>query len=411
MNKPVIEISHLTKKYQLGQRDSFHNLRESFTSVFSFKKPVKPTFLALDDISLSIKQGDRVGIIGRNGAGKSTLLKILSQITPPTSGKITMHGRVASLLEVGTGFHLELTGRENIFLNGAILGMTRREIAKNFDQIVAFSEIEQFLDTPVKRYSSGMFVRLAFSVAAHLQSEILIVDEVLAVGDREFQKKCLGKMEEIGKKGRTVLFVSHNMATIKELCTKAILLDHGKLIGMGQTDEIVQNYLETGDDHSRSAVDFNTYSSQRTTSRNTSFKFQSLKITTGKNKPSATIGIRDPFEIEVTGKLLKPTPDLYLSLTLNSALGFPICTLHASNHEDKIGKKSGNLSVKFVFDNNLLGPGLYTLGLNAEGTDVRDTIPNCLSFTVDHFSNRNNEALSSSFEGIILYPYKKEVII
>lgn len=203
-------------------------------------------FWALRDISFEIRQGDRVGIIGRNGAGKSTLLKVLSRITEPTRGQIKIRGRVASLLEVGTGFHPELSGRENVFLNGAILGMTRREIQRKFDEIVEFAEVEKFLDTPVKRYSSGMYVRLAFSVAAHLEPEILIVDEVLAVGDAQFQKKCLGKMEDVGKDGRTVIFVSHNMAAIRQLCSTAILLRGGQLLSQCDSESAVARYMEQG---------------------------------------------------------------------------------------------------------------------------------------------------------------------
>jgi lipopolysaccharide transport system ATP-binding protein len=255
----VIKIENLSKKYVIG-----HQRQEKYTAlrdVIMHKlrglgerllHPMSPNkeetslenFWALKDINLEIKQGDRVGIIGRNGAGKSTLLKILSRITEPTTGRITINGRVASLLEVGTGFHPELTGRENIFLNGAILGMSRADIKKNFDEIVAFAEVEKFLDTPVKRYSSGMYVRLAFAVAAHLEPEILVIDEVLAVGDAQFQKKCLGKMEEVGKEGRTVLFVSHNMNAIQTLCTKAIRLENGSLIGQGEVAYQIENYLK-----------------------------------------------------------------------------------------------------------------------------------------------------------------------
>ena len=203
-------------------------------------------FWALRDINLEIKHGEVVGIIGRNGAGKSTLLKILSRITPPTTGKITYNGRMASLLEVGTGFHRELTGRENIFLNGSILGMKRSEIAKKFDEIVAFAEVEKFIDTPVKFYSSGMYVRLAFAVAAHLEPEILIVDEVLAVGDASFQKKCLGKMGDVAKQGRTILFVSHNMVAVQRLCSRGIFLDDGKLKSSGAVADIIANYISRG---------------------------------------------------------------------------------------------------------------------------------------------------------------------
>ena len=201
---------------------------------------------ALKDVNFEIKRGEAVGIIGRNGAGKSTLLKVLSRITEPSAGRVTIKGRVASLLEVGTGFHPELTGRENIFLNGAILGMTRAEIRKKFDEIVTFAEVEKFLDTPVKRYSSGMYVRLAFSVAAHLEQEILIVDEVLSVGDAQFQKKCLGKIEVVGREGRTVLFVSHNMSAIISLCQRGILLEKGRLEIMGDMQKVVTRYLSSG---------------------------------------------------------------------------------------------------------------------------------------------------------------------
>ena len=211
---------------------------------FHLPQASKEEFWALKDVSFEVKRGEVVGIIGRNGAGESTLLKILSRITEPTEGRVTLKGRVASLLEVGTGFHPELTGRENIFLNGAILGMSKAEIRKKFDEIVAFAEVERFLDTPVKRYSSGMYVRLAFAVAAHLEPEILVVDEVLAVGDAEFQKKCLGKMKDVATGGRTVLFVSHNMTVIRSICPKTILLNNGKIETFGQTKKSIDCYLE-----------------------------------------------------------------------------------------------------------------------------------------------------------------------
>lgn len=258
MSDTVIRVENLAKRYILGHQEegsSYKTFRGAITdaakSVSSALNPrakkeartAKGEFWALKDVSFEIKQGDRVGFIGRNGAGKSTLLKILSRITEPTSGSIRIKGRVASLLEVGTGFHPELTGRENIFLNGAILGMSKVEITRKFDEIVAFAEIEKFLDTPVKRYSSGMYVRLAFAVAAHLEPEILIIDEVLAVGDSNFQKKCLGKMEDVSsKEGRTVLFVSHNMAAIKQLCSTAIFLEKGSLKTQGSIQNVMDSY-------------------------------------------------------------------------------------------------------------------------------------------------------------------------
>lgn len=238
----VIEVKNISKTYAIGTaaKDS---IIDSFRGLFKSKTQPKSTFNALTDVSFDVDQGEVLGIVGKNGAGKSTLLKVLSRITEPTNGEIVMRGRVASLLEVGTGFHPELSGRENIFLNGSILGMTRAEIKSKFDEIVAFSGVEKFIDTPVKHYSSGMYVRLAFSVAAHLEPEILIIDEVLAVGDAEFQKKCLGKMKDVAGQGRTVLFVSHNMAAVKALCTRIIVLKEGNVITANSVDEGIGKYL------------------------------------------------------------------------------------------------------------------------------------------------------------------------
>lgn len=258
MTDTIIEVENLGKRYVLDhqqEREKYTALRDviargvkSALKGFGGKKTeTKEEFWALKDVSFQVKRGEVVGIIGRNGAGKSTLLKILSRITEPTTGRVRLKGRVASLLEVGTGFHPELTGRENIYLNGAVLGMMRQEIDRKFDEIVAFAEVEKFLDTPVKRYSSGMYVRLAFAVAAHLEPEILVVDEVLAVGDAAFQKKCLGKMGDVAsKEGRTVLFVSHNMAAVQSLCQKGIWLNQGKIIKTGAIDQVTFGYLQTG---------------------------------------------------------------------------------------------------------------------------------------------------------------------
>jgi homopolymeric O-antigen transport system ATP-binding protein len=268
MPAPVISVEGLSKRFLVGHRtqqtldDRFPNFRDLLerelrnaarkaVDVMRGRQVVQgdtiEEFWALKDVSFEVQQGEVLGIIGRNGAGKSTLLKILSRITEPTRGRVTLRGRVASLLEVGTGFHPELTGRENIYLNGAILGMSRAEIRKKFDEIVAFAEVEKFLDTPVKRYSSGMYVRLAFAVAAHLEPEILVVDEVLAVGDAEFQKKCLGKMDEVSRReGRTVLFVSHNMAAIVELARRAVLLNNGSIAVDAPVSEAVSAYLSVG---------------------------------------------------------------------------------------------------------------------------------------------------------------------
>jgi lipopolysaccharide transport system ATP-binding protein len=246
--QPIIQIRGLGKKYQLADVQPYLALRDvisnSVKNIFNRGNHKVKEFWALQNIDIDIQASDRVGIIGRNGAGKSTLLKILSRITPPTTGSVLLHGRVASLLEVGTGFHPELTGRENIFLNGSILGLKKKEIDQKLDEIIEFSGVEKFIDMPLKHYSSGMQLRLAFSVAAHLEPEILLIDEVLAVGDMEFQKKCLGKMEEVSKKeGRTILFVSHNMDTIRRFCSTTILLDKGNIIEKGDTERVINEYV------------------------------------------------------------------------------------------------------------------------------------------------------------------------
>jgi lipopolysaccharide transport system ATP-binding protein len=252
--KPIVRVENLGKEYRIGKRQQpYDTLRETITGAVSaglgrlrraHTNGREDTIWALKDVTFDVQRGEVIGVIGRNGAGKSTLLKMLSRITQPTTGRAELFGRVASLLEVGTGFHPELTGRENIFLNGAILGMKKKEIELKFDQIVAFAELEQFLDTPVKRYSSGMYMRLAFAVASHLEPEILLVDEVLAVGDAAFQKKCLGKMGAVAKEGRTVVFVSHNMIAVRSLCARALWLDKGQILDAGETGSVVLNYLE-----------------------------------------------------------------------------------------------------------------------------------------------------------------------
>ena len=251
MTEAAIQVDRLSKRYRLGvRRRSYRTLRDSLAGVFKgpwLRRDARlGTFWALRDVSFELRSGQVLGLIGANGAGKSTLLKILSRITEPTAGRAVLRGRVGSLLEVGTGFHGELSGRENIFLNGAILGMKRTEIARQFDRIVSFAEVEAFVDTPVKHYSSGMYLRLAFAVAAHLEPEILLVDEVLAVGDAAFQKRCLGKIGEVAQEGRTVIFVSHNLSAVERLCDQALLLDHGRVAFQGPTADAIERYLQTG---------------------------------------------------------------------------------------------------------------------------------------------------------------------
>jgi len=315
-NDLAIKIEGLGKKYRIGTiRQAYGTFRDLFTDTVGrltqgkSTKPVNPDeyIWALKDINFEVKKGEVVGVIGRNGAGKSTLLKVISRITSPTEGRIILNGRVGTLLEVGTGFHPELTGRENIFLNGAILGMTRKEIKSRFDEIVAFAEVEKFLDTPVKLYSSGMYVRLAFAVAAHMETEILLVDEVLAVGDAAFQKKCLGKMKDVSTKGRTVIFVSHNMPLIESLCHKVILLNNGQIETQDETKVVVKKYLSQGVSSGVFEVDLANHS-YRTKSIEPAIK----KIwITGKNGVPAkdiTIGglIRVAFSFECSRPIFNP---------------------------------------------------------------------------------------------------------
>jgi lipopolysaccharide transport system ATP-binding protein len=302
----AIAIRDLGKKYTIAHNSTrptslreaiLHRLRHPFGD----GRLKRETFWALRDVSFEVRPGEVVGIIGRNGAGKSTLLKILTRITGPTTGSIDIHGRMASLLEVGTGFHPELTGRENIFLNGAILGMSRHNITRKFDEIVAFAEIEKFVDTPVKRYSSGMYVRLAFAVAAHLDSDLLILDEVLAVGDNNFQRKCLSKMETVSGQGRTVLFVSHNMNTVNRICPRAILLQKGQIIADGASDEVTRAYLQADQD----TMSNRSWPDLATAPGNHVARLRSVRVHDEEYEPIEVVDIRRPTAVEMTYEVLR----------------------------------------------------------------------------------------------------------
>lgn len=308
--KPIIKVENLGKRYRIGaQRASYGTLRDTLADMA--RAPLRllqrnghldqPLIWAVKDISFDIAPGEVVGIIGRNGAGKSTLLKLLSRITEPTTGRIELYGRIASLLEVGTGFHPELTGRENIYLNGAILGMSRKEISRKFDEIVAFAEVEKFIETPVKHYSTGMYLRLAFAVAAHLEPEILIVDEVLAVGDASFQKKCLDKMRDVSQHGRTVLFVSHNMPAITRLCERTILLDDGKLLQDGPSPQVVSAYLRSG----LGTSSLRKWSEPTRAPGNSIARLRAVRVRTEEDETKEAIDIRRPVGIEMEYEVLQ----------------------------------------------------------------------------------------------------------
>ncbi len=376
--KPIIEIKNLGKRYSIAhQRGGYIALRDVLSNIirrpFAFlkskaKKAVglekTEDFWALKNISLDVMPGEIIGIIGRNGAGKSTLLKILSGITPPTEGEIIMHGKVASLLEVGTGFHPELTGRENIFLNGAILGMTRKEIARKFDEIVAFAGIEQFLDTPVKHYSSGMYVRLAFSVAAHMEPDILIVDEVLAVGDADFQKKCLGKMEEVTKQeGRTILFVSHNLGAIQNLCQKTALLKKGAVVEFGETEKVIKQYLN----------DQNLGQTDLVPDPHKDVSFTKIWVTDANDNVKNLINIDDDFKIWTKFNVKKETDKVEISIVLRNSNGVNVIftSISDSNNHAFVPFTPGEYTVAATFKKNLLMPDNYSVTVTAHERGVR----------------------------------------
>lgn len=377
MSDTVIQVENLGKKYILAhqQQERYKSLRDVIANKVNFmggklwhsgkkqSNPNREEFWALKDVSFEIKQGDRVGIIGRNGAGKSTLLKVLSRITEPTKGRINIKGRVASLLEVGTGFHPELTGRENIYLNGAILGMSKAEIQRKFDEIVAFAEVEKFLDTPVKRYSSGMYVRLAFAVAAHLEPEVLIVDEVLAVGDAQFQKKCLGKMEEVGKEGRTVLFVSHNMGTIAQLCTTGIYLASGQVIQSGNVNFVIAKYLAQGSSNNGKMVLVNNIEKVR---KKKKIFFKEIRLLNHEYVESSELDVRYPFYINFDYEVTQPVNNVELSIRIHTNDGISVLTSNQSDMQNGIKQRDiGTYEVSIKMAEMFLMPGSYMLTIAA----------------------------------------------
>lgn len=336
--RPMIVADHVAKEYRIGEkmaaygtlRDaSFRFFRQAFHRLRSAEASESTLLKALDDVSFEVRAGETVGLIGRNGAGKSTLLKVLARITKPTRGSVDLYGRVGSLLEVGTGFHFELSGRENVYLSAAILGMRRAEIQQKFDDIVSFAEIARFIDTPVKFYSSGMYMRLAFAVAAHLPPEILLIDEVLAVGDANFQKRCLGKIEEFRTIGRTVIFVSHNMASILRLCQRAILLEGGRLIADGPADQVTRRYLQSDTGSPAERV----WAEPMTAPGNHVARLHAVRIRDEHGRISPTLDIRRPFEIEVEYWALEPRARATVSIRLVTEEG--VCLLSTNDFNNR----------------------------------------------------------------------------
>ena len=373
MSDTIIKIEHVSKEYRLGAIGGGTlkgDLQSLFARIRGKEDPnsrigqdvyaKNQRFLALDDVTFSVKKGERVGIIGHNGAGKSTLLKLLSRVTAPTTGSISYNGRIASMLEVGTGFHPELTGRENIYLNGAILGMSKAEITKKFDDIVAFAEMEKFVDTPVKRYSSGMYVKLAFAVAAHLDSDILVMDEVLAVGDMKFQQKCLGKMDDVSKnEGRTVLYVSHNMNTIRQLCTRCIVMDHGKVIFDGDVEEAIEIYM--GNVVRRQCQYEYTREYHTVSLSNDSFVIKSLRINTEDNNACFDCG--DPITIALTCYSEQPRKGVKFRFEAQYQDGTQIATSIMDEGVD-FGENETK-SISFTIDTKYYPTGNYCINIVA----------------------------------------------
>lgn len=381
MKDIAIRIENLSKRYTIG-KEKDGSLRGTLNNLVKGRKKKSEEFWALKDINLEIEKGDVVGIIGKNGAGKSTLLKILSQITRPTTGRIEINGRVASLLEVGTGFHPELTGRENIYLNGTILGMTRKEVSEKFEEIVTFSGVEKFIDTPVKHYSSGMYVRLAFSVAAHLEPEILIIDEVLAVGDAEFQKKCLGKMQDVADQGRTVLFVSHNMVAVQSLCNKGIVLDSGKGIQFDKVYDALSFYL------SDTNIVSSKYWKEYDAPGNDFIRLESIDI-----KPllGERIHIASGFTINLGfhNRLVNSNIDLTLELLNDQGLiVFHVGTTLTENRESEVGY----FKVSATIPKDFLNAGNYSINLifGENGRRAIYTIDRVITFEIKNHSHTNN---------------------
>jgi lipopolysaccharide transport system ATP-binding protein len=384
--RPIIAVEHLSKAYRISRGGAgYGTLRESVARALSnpfrtAREQRQEAVVALDDVTFELAPGEVVGVIGRNGAGKSTLLKVLSRITPPSAGVVRLWGRVASLLEVGTGFHGELTGRENIYLSGAILGMRRAEIARAFDGIVEFADVQRFLDTPVKRYSSGMYLRLAFSVAAHLETEILLVDEVLAVGDVRFQKRCLTKIDEVARSGRTVLFVSHNMAAIESLCNRCLLVDRGRLSEDGLPNAVITSYLRRAMDAEGGSVCLRLHARRAAGWTPIMTEVALFSESAG---PTSWVKSGDPLTVRVAFENNPARVRPYVSMVVKTAQGMPVFGVNnrfTTAHYDR-PPSSGAMACRF--ETLPLAPGTYFVDLCFEEDSAHlDVIPEAISFEV-----------------------------
>jgi lipopolysaccharide transport system ATP-binding protein len=378
--KPVVEVNNISKSYRISHQNkaAYSTLKDDFANLL--KKPIgkgkkdeTETFWALKDISFEVNQGEAFGIVGENGSGKSTLLKILSRIVDPTTGTVKLHGKVASMLEVGTGFHPELTGRENIYFNGSMIGMSRQEIKRKFDDIVAFSEVEKFLDTPVKFYSSGMYVRLAFAVAAHLDSDILIIDEVLAVGDAKFQKKSLNKMTSIAKEGRTILFVSHSMTSVKQICNKALLLDKGEIKYIGEAEFVTDQYLSKN-----IPPQPETHFAENTKKK---AQFLSINLEDADGKEQEAFDLDEPWTISMKYKVAEPCDQTLVGVEVLTIDGTVVYMTADSDHSKKLPTlEPGTYTAKVDFKNIHFVPGAYYIRVSIQSPgkvahDVHENFP------------------------------------
>ena len=419
----AIKVNHLSKSYKLGvinrqtlvdevrfwwQKFTGRDPRAYFKKIGHTATEQRRvdaeeiglnSFWALKDISFEVKEGEVLGVVGRNGAGKSTLLKVLSRITQPTSGEAFLNGRIGSLLEVGTGFHPELTGRENVYMNGTILGMKKVEIDSKFDEIVAFSELQKFIDTPVKRYSNGMRVRLAFSVAAHLEPEIMMVDEVLSVGDMEFQKKCMGKMQGVSKEGRTILFVSHNMPVVSRLCNRAILLENGHLVYEGSAEDVVQRYMRSATENCA----FREWTLEEAPGAH-GFKLLSVAIVDMEDRKIGTVDIEKPFKVKIEYLLEYPGMD-FRSMVRFHTQG--VCAFPAFERDHHFHERAGRYRTEVTIPANLMTEGEYVLGMSFFGARGRKynfcSGEDYLSFLVVDYMRGNSVRgnLAAGLEGVV----------